>query len=112
MEENVIKIATDYWRLLALSAKIANNLEHTEKVKYSNQLRYFLKSIQNNLMECKLEIVNLEGQNFDTGMAATAINMDEFSPNDELIVEQMLEPLIMQNGVIKKQAVIKLAKRS
>ncbi|MCI6565312.1 hypothetical protein, partial [Campylobacter sp.] len=85
--------------------------EHTEKVKYSNQLRYFLKSIQNNLMECKLEIVNLEGQNFDIGMAATAINMDEFSPNDELIVEQMLEPLIMQNGVIKKQAVVKLAKR-
>lgn len=55
--------------------------------------------------------MNLEGQNFDTGMAATAINMDDFDSNDEIIVEQMLEPLIMQNGVIKKQALIKLAKR-
>ena len=33
MEENVIKIATDYWRLLALSAKIANNLEMTDDKK-------------------------------------------------------------------------------
>lgn len=41
MEENIIKIATDYWRLLVLSAKITNNLEHTEKVKYGNQLRCF-----------------------------------------------------------------------
>lgn len=112
MEDNIIKITTDYWRLLALSAKITNNLEHAEKVKYSNQLRYFFKSIQRNLIECELEIVNLEGQNFDIGMAATAINMDEFSLNDDLIVKQMLEPLIMQNGVIKKQALVKLAKRS
>ena len=111
MEENIIKIATDYWRLYALSAKMANNLDVTETNKFNNQLRYFLKSLQNNLGQCGFSIVDLVGQDFDVGMAANAINIDDFNSNDELIVEQMIEPLIMKDGVIKKQAIVKLSKK-
>ena len=35
-------------------------------------------------------------------MAATPLNIEEFEPEDALIVDQMLEPIIMgPNGVIR-----------
>jgi hypothetical protein len=43
-------------------------------------------------------------------MAASPLNIDDFLPEDKLIVEQMLEPLIMGEDGIKKQATVKLMK--
>lgn len=57
-----------------------------------------------------MTIVNLEGELFNEGMAAIPLNIDDFKTEDKLKVEQMLEPLIMKNGMIKKQAIINLIK--
>jgi hypothetical protein len=38
------------------------------------------------------------------------LNIDEFETDDKLIVEQMIEPLIMKDGTIRKQAIINLVK--
>ena len=47
------------------------------------------------LAEAGMRIVNVEGQQFDPGIAATALNIEEFASEDSLIVDQMLEPIIM-----------------
>lgn len=49
-----------------------------------------------------MRIVNVEGHVFDPGMAATPLNLEEFKPDDTLIVDQMLEPIIMgPDGVVR-----------
>ncbi len=52
-------------------------------------------------------LVDLEGQRFDAGMAATAINLPDFLTGDELVVDQMLEPVIMNaQGLVKMGTVL------
>jgi hypothetical protein len=51
--------------------------------------------------------VNVEGQPFDAGMAATAVNGDAFEPEDRVVVDQMLEPIVMGvDGVLRTGTVL------
>ena len=109
-EETIIKIITENWRLMKLFLKVISKLDASESNRYLNQVRYFQKTIHDSLDEIFIIIINLEGEVFDSGMAATPLNIDDFGTDDNLLVEQMIEPLIMQDGNIKKQAVVNLVK--
>ena len=43
-------------------------------------------------------------------MAASAINIGDFSPDDVLLVDQMLEPIIMGPNGLRKQGTVMLRK--
>jgi len=109
-EETIIKIIVENWRLMKLFMKVLTKLEASEANRYMNQVRYFQKTINDNLESINLNIVDLEGQLYDPGMAASPLNIDDFNADDKLIVEQMLEPLIMGSDGIKKQATVNLMK--
>lgn len=109
-EDIIIKIVTENWRLMKLFVKVSTKLDASETLRFMNQLRYFKKIIDDSLEEIGFRIENLEGEIYDPGMAAIALNIDEFEADDILLVEQMLEPLIMSENGIKKQATIKLIK--
>ena len=54
-----------------------------------------------------MRIENIEGHPFDTGVAATPLNIEEFEPDDKLIIDQMLEPVVMSStGVVRTGTVI------
>jgi hypothetical protein len=89
---------------------VLNKLEEREAARYVNQLRYFQKKIDENLAAVELKFVNIEGQSFDIGMAVTALNIGDFEPDDELIVDQMLEPIVMGSNGLKKQGTVMLKK--
>ena len=54
--------------------------------------------------------MNLEGQAFDAGAAATPLNISDFSPDDVLVVEQMIEPIIMDSVGIVRTGTVLLAR--
>ena len=107
-EEVIIKIVTENWRLMKLFIKIISKFDASETNRYLNQIRFFQKTINDSLESVDLRIVNLEGQPYDPGMAASPLNIDDFDIDDKLIVEQMIEPLIMGDTGIKRQATINL----
>lgn len=109
-EEIIVKIVTENWRLMKLFMKVITKLDASEANRYLNQVRYFQKTIHDSLDEAGMKLINLEGQFFDAGIAATPLNIDEFEADDKLVVEQMIEPLIMKDGIIRKQAIINLIK--
>jgi len=75
-----------------------------------NQLRYFQKKLEESLEASGLRLVNVEGQPFDPGMAASALNIGDFGPDDVLLVEQMVEPIIMGPAGLRKQGTVMLRK--
>lgn len=109
-EKIVVDIIIQQWRLLQLFIKATSKLEIVDQNRYENQIRYIQKSVDDSLKKIGLTLVNLENQPYDIGMAATVLNMDDFEIDDKLMVKQMLEPLIMKNGIIKREAVINLVK--
>ncbi len=109
-EEVIVKIVNENWRLMKLFMKVLTKLELSEQNRYMNQIRYFQKSINDNLDEVGLKIVNLEGTLYDAGMAASPLNLEDFTSDDVLYVDQMIEPLIMGDSGIKKEGIVKLIK--
>ena len=109
-EQSLIDIAVESWRFSRLFGKVVSKLDAGESGRYINQLRYFQKKVEENLDSNGLKLVNVEGQPYDPGMAASALNLGDFGPDDVLLVEQMLEPIIMGPKGLRKQGTVMLRK--
>jgi hypothetical protein len=110
LEQSLIDIAVESWRFSRLFARVVNKLDAGEAGRYVNQLRYFQKKVEERLDASGLKLVNVEGQAFDPGMAASALNIGDFEPDDTLLVDQMVEPIIMGSDGLKKQGTVMLRK--
>lgn len=103
-------VAVESWRFTRVCAKVLGKLEATEAGRYASQLRYFQRRLDDSLARGGLRLVNVEGQAFDTGMAATALNIGDFGPDDQLEVDQMLEPILMGPDGLQRSGTVLLRK--
>jgi hypothetical protein len=107
LSQPFLELAIESWRFAKLFARVTVKMDLNEANRYSNQLRYFQKRLDDSLLAIDLKIVNLEGQVYDPGMAASPLNIADFGPNDKLVVDQMIEPLIMgPKGIVKPATVM------
>lgn len=110
VEQSLIEIAIESWRFARLFGKVVSKLDAGESGRYVNQLRYFQRKVEENLDSTGLKLVNVEGQPYDVGMAASAVNLSDFGPEDLLVVEQMLEPIVMGPTGLRRQGTVMLKK--
>ena len=103
-------MAVESWRFARVFERLLSKLDAGEQNRYLNQYRWFIKRLEESLEQAELKIVNVEGQPFDPGMAATPLNITEFDTQDELIVDQMLEPIIMSREGLVKAGTVTLRK--
>lgn len=108
LERSLIDVAVESWRFLKVFTRLVGKLDAGESSRYINQMRYFQKKLDESLDATGLKIVNVEGQPFDPGIAASAINIGDFGPDDSLVVDQMVEPIIMGPGGLKKSGTVML----
>lgn len=107
LRQPFIDLAIESWRFSKLFSRVLHKLEPSEAVRYSNQQRYFLKRLDDSLAIAGLKIVSLEGQPYDLGMAASPLNIEDFGPDEQLIVDQMVEPVLMgPEGIVKSGTVM------
>ena len=107
LNDTIIKFTVESWRFARVFDRMQLKLDAGEQHRYSSQLRWFLKKVDEALAEVGLHIVNVEGQIFDPGMAVSPLNIEEFTASDILIVDQMLEPIIMSSeGLVKSGTVV------
>lgn len=110
LERSLIDIAVESWRFSRLFSRVVSKLDAGEAGRYVNQLRYFQKKVEESLDASGLKLVNVEGQPFDPGMAVSALNIGDFGPDDQLLVDQMVEPIIMGPEGLRKQGTVMLRK--
>ena len=107
LSSSLIDVAVESWRFSKIFERMLLKMDAGEQSRYQSQYRWFLKKLEESLSDSKMNLVNVEGQSFDPGIAATALNIDEFEENDKLIVEQMLEPIIMgPEGLLRSGTVM------
>lgn len=103
----LIDLTVDSWRFSRLFGRLLTKLDAGESARYVSQYRYYLKRLEDGIEGAGLKLVNVEGQPYDPGFAATALNLGDFGPDDVLLVDQMVEPIIMgPTGVIKTGTVM------
>jgi hypothetical protein len=102
MRDAVITMAIESWRFGKLFDRLLTKLDAGEQGRYRGQFLWFQKKLDESLSAAQLKVSNVEGHTYDSGMAATPLNIDEFEPQDALVVDQMLEPIIMgPEGIVK-----------
>ena len=105
--QGLLNLAAEGWRFARLFSRVLEKLDAGEAPRYANQLRYFVKRIEESLASANMRLVNLEGHPYDPGIAATALNIADFGPEDKLYIDQMLEPIVMgPEGIVKSGTVL------
>lgn len=105
---SICDIAVEAWRFGKVFEKAMQKIDIIDQKKYLSQYKWFLKKVDNALENAGLRVVNVEGEYYDVGMAVTPINLNEFAPEDILIIEQMLEPIIMNSSSVVKTGTVLL----
>jgi hypothetical protein len=108
--KSLIDISVESWRFSRLFARLLSKLDAGEADRYTSQYRYYLKRLEETLEGAGLTLVNVEGQPYDPGVAATALNIGDFGADDVLVVEQMIEPIIMGSGGLVRRGTVMLRK--
>jgi len=107
LEKALIEIAVESWRFAKLFSRLLGKVDAGDGARFVNQYRYFLKRLEDNLEQAGLRLVNVEGHPYDPGVAATAVNIGDFGPDDHLLVDQMIEPILMgREGVVRTGTVM------
>lgn len=102
LENSLVSIASETYRVEKVFERVMKSLPPEEQSKYMSQFSWFSKKVSRALNEAGLRVVNLEGSIYDPGMAIAPLNLDDFEIEDTLVVEQMIEPIIMQEDAVRK----------
>ena len=98
----LIDLAVDSWKFARLFSRVLSKLDAGEQSRYVSQLRYFQRRIDGALEATGSRLESLEGLPFESGMAASPLNLQDFKEGDTLFVDQMLEPIVMgPEGVLR-----------
>ena len=103
---SLVDLAVESWRFGSVFESVVRKLDAGESGRHSAQLSWFRGRLEAVLAGTGMRIVNVHGQPYDPGMAVTPLNIGEFRPEDALVVDQMLEPIIMgREGVVRTGSV-------
>jgi hypothetical protein len=100
--DSFVEFIIEVWRLPKIFKKLIAKQDYDEQQKYISQFNWFNKKALDFLHGEGLSFPEYENMPFDAGMPLTPINIGDFSSEDELVIEQVLEPVIMKDGKIIK----------
>jgi hypothetical protein len=109
-ERALIDLAIESWRFQRLFARALDKLDAGESLRFANQHRYFVQRVDECLAAAGLKLVSLEGHPYDPGAAVTALNVGDFSAEDELVIDHMIEPIVMGASGLLKSGTVMLRK--
>lgn len=108
LTNSLLDIAVESWRFSRLFDRLLMKLDAGEQGRYRGQFRWFQRKLEDALTDAGMRIVNVEGHAFDPGMAATPLNIEEFGPDDALVVDRMIEPIIMGSERVTRSGTVTL----
>lgn len=110
VEESLIGTTLEAFRLHRTFKQVLAKLEVKEAQRYSGRADYVLSRIKRNLEDAGMSLHSVEeGERYDPGMAVTALNVDEFDIEaDHLVIDQMLEPIILDPQGVRRVGTVLL----
>ncbi len=103
----LMDLAIAGWRFQRLFAKALGKLDPVEAARFVNQHRFFARKIDDAIAAVGVRFVSIEGEPFDVGAAVTALNLADFEPGEQVLVDEMIEPIVMrQTGLLRAGTVM------
>lgn len=109
-ESALIDLAVDSWKFARLFTRVISKLDAGEQNRYANQMRFFQRRVEAAAEVAGARLVSIEGMPFESGIAATPLNLGDFEDSDQLFVDQMLEPIVMSADGVLRMGTVMLGK--
>lgn len=110
LRKSLIDIAVESWQQGRLLESLLSKLSADDQRRYQGKVRWFGRRMEESLAAVGLKLVSIEGHPFAPGIAATPLNLDEYHPDDLLVVDRMLEPIIMGSEGLVRAGTVTLRK--
>lgn len=105
--ESLAELAVSSWKLGRMAIRLLEKLDASEIPKNRSQVLWLTRSLEKSLDALRVNVVDTQGQLYDPGMAVTPLNIDDFNANEQLVVDQMVEPIVMgPAGLIRSGTVL------
>ena len=88
-------LAVEYWKLLRSLERTIDLAPLDSRARLLAQSRYAEGRLESLLANAKMKAVGFDGVAFEVNLPAIAINGEDFSGLDNLVVEQTIEPAIV-----------------
>jgi hypothetical protein len=108
--ENVfIETIIESWRFATVFARAVESLEPEGNSRYTGKLDYFRNRLKQNLANVGFHLVELRvDEPYEAGMAVTPLNLADFQSGDQLVIDQVLEPVVMSDGGVRRMGTVML----
>ena len=109
--EALIKLATEYWRLLKLAERTVAEMQTEKMASVAAQLRYSMSRLSTICAEGGLKLIGYDREPYVANLPVTIANSDEIESSGDLIVERTLEPTIIADAQIVAMGKVFVRKR-
>jgi hypothetical protein len=106
----IVKLAAESWSFIRVFEYALSGLGAREAARYRSSAAAFRKKIEEALSMEDMHMVSIEGTAFDPGIAATPLNIEDFGPGEELEIDAMVEPIIMNQQGLVRMGIVTLRK--
>ena len=102
--QNLVDLALETWRFRQTAERCLFGMDPLDAERFSNGFEWYLRTVRAVLDEAGLSVIDLTGKPYDQGMAVTPLNLEDFYADAglPLTVAQMVEPIIMENGAVRR----------
>jgi hypothetical protein len=108
--EALLELALEGWRFQKLFGRAIQKMDAGEGLRFANQHRYFVRKIGECLQDAGMQFVSLEGEIYTAGHPVSAVNIADFGPDDDLVIDQMVEPIVMGEAGVLRAGTVTLRK--
>ena len=92
---SLVRLAVEYWRLLRAYDRLRASVENEASARFAAQSRFATGRLEALLTEAGLRLAIFDGQPFHPGLPVRALNADDFTEDEGLIVAFTNEPTIL-----------------
>ena len=116
MEHSNSEFCLELYGFLKVVAKMQERISHLspeDGKKYSSQISWFLKKADSFFADNSIVFSSANaGDTYDVGLPVTPVNLSDFGTDDELVIDQVVEPTILQNGKVLQKGTVLLKKKA
>lgn len=109
--QTMVEFASENWKLVRTLDRYIQGMDPLDAERFLNQFAWYQRKAQEMLDEAGLSAVDLTGMKYNTGMAVSPLNLEDFPdrPDAAYRVAQMVDPIIMENGHVRKAGTVMLS---
>ncbi len=108
--QTIATLAVECWKVLRALDRAAELVPDSAKPRLQAQARYSAGRLDAILAGRGMSVISFDGRSYEMNLPVSAVNADDFSGEEALIIERTLEPAVVADMVPVVTAKVYLAR--